>query len=355
MKRIKLLIPAAMIFFSSCEKDLKVDAAPDFDVTVDGTAHKVGQPVNFKFTGNADMISFFSGEESRDYNFREGRKITFNYKGAKLAFNSAVTGGTQDKQLSVLISNDFKGDYSSLASIKAATWVDITDSVALGTGTTFVNSGSKNISSFTEGGGPVYVAFKYLTRPQLVNGAVRTWMIENFSVQSIELFNGSPLVVKDQAFAAFTVVDEDKANNPSRTTMSGTRLSLRGNAYEDPADPKYNPENPIYDPKNPIYDPKSDQYDPLAVRPEYKPYDPASPYNDPLRETWAVSSAITTNEVQLAPDRPIAIRGIRNPKLVEYPYTFTKPGTYEVVFVASNSTINEQKTVIKKVNLTIAP
>lgn len=356
MKRIHfLLIPAAMMIFSSCDKDLKVDAAPDFDVSVASTSVKAGEEVLFNFSGYADNISFYTGEPRREYNFKDSHIAEMGYKGATLSFNTGVTGGTQEDQLSVLISNNFNGDYSSLSSIKAANWTDITDSLKLAENATFVASGAIDISRFTETGGPVHVAYKYLTRPQLENGLVRTWMIENFAVNSIETYNNSTLPFINQVFAAFTIIDQDPENTPSRSTKTTTRLSLRGNDFEDPNGPKYDPTNPIYDPNNPIYDEESEFYDPDAVRPEYVPYDPNNPYNDPTRETWAVSAPISTDKVDLGPDRPIAIRGIRNPKLTEYAYTFANPGTYEVVFVASNNTIHDEKSVVKKLTITVAP
>jgi len=355
MKRYNFLFAIALLIFSSCEKDLKVDAAPDFDVTVEKNSVSVGEEVKFNITGYADIVSMYTGEPGRDYNYRNGREVELSYKGAILNFNTGVTGGTQQNQLSVLISNNFNGDYSSLASVKAATWTDITDSLTLATNATFVNAGNIDISRFTENGGPVYVAFKYLTRPQLENGEVRTWMVENFSVKSIETYNNSVLQFVDQLFAGFTIVDEDPENTPSRSTKTATRLSLRGNAYENPADPKYDPENPIYDPNNPIYDPSSPPYNPDAARPIYQPYDPSNPYNDPTRETWAITAPIRTDKVNMGPDRPIGIKGIRTGKLAEYLYTFTKPGNYEVVFEASNNTIDDRKEIVKKVNITVNP
>lgn len=354
MKLIKILTPAALLAFASCENKLAVDAAPDFDVTVASSIVAPGQPVNFTITGHADIISFFSGEPRRQYDYKEGRVVEMGYKGARLSFNTGITGtGTQNNALSVLISNNFNGDYSSLASVKAATWVDVTDSLKFATNATFTPSGALDISRFTETGGPIHVAYKYVTKPQLENGAARTWMVEAFNVSSIETYNNAVLPFINQTFAAFTIVDEDKANNPSRSTVTTSRLSILGNEFEDPNSDKYDPENPIYDPANPIYDPNHEFYDPDAVRPEFVPYDPNNPYNDPLRETWAVSAPIRTDKVDLGPDRPVGIRGIRNPKLTAYSYTFANAGTYEVVFVATNSTKDEQKTVVKKINIIV--
>lgn len=356
MKLTKFLIPAALIALSACEKDLKIDAAPDFDVAVaSGSSLQAGKPVKFSITGYADIISFYSGEPRKEYDFKDGRVVEFGYKGAKLSFNTGVTGGTQAKQLSVLISNDFNGDYSSLDKVKAATWVDVTDSLKFAANATFVTAGTLDISRFTEAGGPVYVAYKYVTKPQMENGAARTWMIESFAVNSVETYNNTVLPFINQAFAAFTIVDQDKANTPSRSTVTATRLSLLGNTYEDPKSPKYDPNNEMYDPSNPIYDPKSPLYDPTAVLPVYAPYNPNNPYNDPLRETWAVSAPIRTDKIDLGPDRPVAIRGIRNPKMVEYSYTFARPGTYQLAFVATNATKDEQESVVRKLSVTIAP
>src|SRR5690606_20702414 len=124
------------------------------------------------------------------------------------------------------------------------------------------------------------------------------------------------LPIVNQNEIGFFVVDEDRENNPSRTSATATRLSILGHTYADPNDPIYDPDNPIFDPNNPIYDPDSDVYDPTAERPEYMPYDPDNPYNDPRRETWVVSKPISTNEVNLGPDWSNGIRGIRDQKLV---------------------------------------
>ncbi|ODS72711.1 MAG: hypothetical protein ABS46_20750 [Cytophagaceae bacterium SCN 52-12] len=356
MKLTKFLIPAALIALSGCEKELIVDAAPDFDVAVASGSFKAGEPVNFSITGFADIISFYSGEPRKEYDFKDGRIVELGYKGATLSFNTGITGtGTQINDLSVLVSGDFNGDYSNLASIKAASWTDITDSLKLAASATFTSAGSVDISRFTETGGPVYVAFRYITKPQLENGAAKTWMVEAFNVSSIETYNNAVLPFMNQTFAAFTIIDEDPENTPSRSTVTTTRLSLLGNTYEDPESDKYDPENPIYDPENPIYDPQSHLYDPLAVRPEYVPYDPNNPYNDPLRETWAISAPIRTDKVDLGPDRPVGIRGIRNPRLTEYAYTFANPGTYQVTFVGTNATKDDQKTVVRKLTVTVAP
>lgn len=355
MKLINYLAGLSLIFLASCTTELVVKDAPDLEVSTEKSTYKVGQEIVFNFKGEAELISFYSGQAYNDYAFREGRVLDLETKGASLSFTSSVTNGAQANQLAIMASSDFNGNYSSLASVKAATWTDITKRFTLGTSATFLASTSQDISDLIAPGKPIYIAFKYLTKPQATNGLARTWMIQAVSLNSTTSFNGAFPLLKDQAYAAFRIVQEDSVNTPSRSSITSTRVTLLGNVYKDPSDPIYNPNDPIFDPTNPIYDPLSPLYDRTAVRPTYVAYDPTSPYNDPQRETWAVSAPITTDKVDMGPDLSVPVQGIRNPKLKEYRFTYTRPGTYKAYFVASNTTIDESKSIVKEVTLTIEP
>lgn len=355
MKQYILILITAFFFLNvSCEKEIKVESAPDFQVSLDKSTYKAGEEVLFNVSGFAEIISFYSGEVGNDYEFKDGRVVDVSSKGAVLSFRNAVKDGSQEDQLSVLISTDFDGDTSSLQSVKSANWIDITDSFDLAESGDFIGSGDFDISQFTETN-PVYIAFKYVTEPQMANGDARLWLIENFIIRTRDTIYDNQLTVLSQNEAGFYVIDEDKENNPSRTSATSSRLSIQGNTYADPDDPIFDPENPIFDPKNPIYDPTSDVYDSNAERPEYEPYDPDSPFNDPHRETWVVTKPIFTKEVDLGPDWSKAIRGIRDQKLEEYGYTYSSPGTYNAVFVGKNATIDQSESGVRKVTVTIEP
>lgn len=337
-----------------CEKEIAVDNAPDFQVTTENSSYAVGEEILFNVSGFAEIISFYSGEVGNDYAFKDGRVADVSNSGAVLSFNNAVQNGSQENQLSILISTDFDGDTSSLASVQSATWIDITDSFDLASSSSFIPSGELDISQYTETN-PVYIAFRYITEPQMENGDARQWMIENFKITTREPVYDDRLSILSQNEIGFFVVDEDRENNPSRTSATATRLSILGHTYADPNDPIYDPENPIFDPENPIYDPDSDVYDPTIERPEYEPYDPDNPYNDPRRETWVVTKPIFTDEVDLGPDWSEGIRGIRDQKLVEFSYSYSKPGSYTAVFVGKNATIDEEKEEIQEIPITIVP
>lgn len=355
MKVFNYIAGLSLLFLASCTTELVVKDAPNLGVSTEKSTYKVGQEIVFNFTGEAELISFYSGQAYNDYAFRDGRVLDLETKGASLSFTSSVQLGAQANQLAIMASSDFNGNYSSLASVKAATWVDITSRFTLGTSATFLASTSQNISDLIVPGKPIYIAFKYLTKPQATNGLARTWMIQSFSLNSTTSFNGAFPLLTDQTYAAFRIVQEDSVNTPSRSSVTSSRITLLGNVYKDPKDPIYDPTNPIFDPANPIYDPLSPLYDRTAVRPTYVPYDPTSPYNDPQRETWAVSSPMSTDKVDTGPDLAIPVQGIRNPKLKEYRFTYTRPGTYKAYFVASNTTIDQSKSIVKEVSLTIEP
>lgn len=340
----------ALLLMISCEEKV---ATPEIEITTESDTYQAGMPVRFNIQGNADMISFYSGEPTNDYSFRDGRTIDVSNSTVTLAFTSAVTGGAQANQLRLLASTDFDGNYDNLASVQAATWTDITSRFTFGTSATFLTSTVQNVTDLLVPGKPIYFAFRYVTKPQATNGLARTWMIQSLSLKSSVLFNNAEVTIADQANAGFRIVDQEPVNAPSRSTITTSRIALLGNFYKDPADPIFDPANPIYDPANPIYDRQSPLYNPNAVRPKFVAYDPNSPYNDPQTETWAISKPIMVDQVDLGPDWSRSIKGIANPKLEQFQHTYLTPGTYTAHFIAINATIDGQEETIKEISLTI--
>ncbi|WP_300600617.1 DUF5017 domain-containing protein [Niabella sp.] len=359
--KIRNLILVAGIALSSCQKKLAEVAAPDFDVTTGEVTVKAGTPAVFKFSGTATTVSFYPGEIYKDYNFKDGRSIDVSGKGLTLSFSNGVApgnpAGTQANQFSVLLSTNFNGNYADLASVKAATWVNITDSFTLATSATMVATRTANLSNYVLAGKPVYFALRYINRPQVANGYARQWIVENFVLKSIDAkVNNAVVTIADQALTGFRIVDENPVNAKARSTITSTRVTLYGPAYKNPADPIYDPNNPVFDPKNPIYDPKSPQYNPGAVLPVYVPYDPNSPYNDPYSENWAVSAPITLGTVDLGKDWSVPVRtSIYGAMPTTYSYTYNTPGRYEAAFVAANNTIGNYAATVKKVIVNVTP
>lgn len=355
MKIKYCILLAIVLLISSCNKDLINVESPSFDVTVPKSTYKVGEVIRFDLTGKAELISFYSGATLNDYSFKDNRVVDIKGQGASLEFASSVQVGTQAGQLSVWASADFDGDYSSIDKVKAGNFIDITSKFTLGTNATFVTSPKKDLSDIIKPGKPLYVAFKYVTKPQATNGLARQWFIQSFLLSSNNLFNDASLPIANQLDAGFRIVDENKTTAPARASISQTRITLYGNQYLYASLPIFDPSNPIYDPLNPIYNPQSPSYVPTAVRPTYVPFDPLTPYNDPTSEHWAISKAINVEQVNLGPDLAVPIKGLRDVTLKNYEYSYTKAGTYKVVFVASNNSIDSEQKVVKEITLTITP
>lgn len=362
MKLRYYIILFGLLVMGSCTKDLVVKDAPDFSVSIidSTTTYKVGKPVNFAIQGGADIVSFYSGEVFHDYASKDGREVDVAGQGLNLNFNSAVApgtpAGTQQNQFSILASTNFSGNYNDLASVKAATWTDITNRFTLGATTAFKPSGKVDISDLLVAGKPIYFALKYVNLPQIANGFAKQWQIESFTLTSNDSLNNAPVTIADQAHMGFRIVDENPVNAPARSTITATRVTLYGPVYKDPNNPIYDPNNPIFDPKNPIYDPTSPQYVPNSQVPVFVAYDPNSPYNDPKSENWAVSAPISISKVNLGKDWAVPVTsGIYLTQPSVFNYTYKNPGTYKAVFVASNNTIDESKQVVKEMTITITP
>ncbi len=360
MKFKYIIILFIMFAAISCRKMLIVKDAPDFTVFTDATTYKAGEPINFNIQGNAEIISFYSGEIFHEYAFREGREVDVTGQGLNLSFNSAVApgtpAGTQENQFSLLVSTNFSGNYDNLASVKAATWTDITDRFTLGTSAAFTASGKQDISDLLVAGKPIYFAFRYINKPQVDNGFARQWMVENFALTSNAQVNNTPVTITDLAHTGFRIVDQYPDSAKARSTITTTRVTLYGPVYKDPNDPVYDPNNPIYDPNNPIYDKTNPNYIRGRKPPVFIPYVPNSPYNDPYSENWAVSAPVSPGKVNLGSDWAVRVRaGIYLAMPDSYTYTYQTPGTYKATFVVSNNTIDESKQVVKEIILTITP
>jgi len=305
MKKIKygyLMLMLALI--TSCTKEEEV--APKFDVKAQTTTIKAGEEVTFSFSGDAKVISFYSGEFKNDYAFKDGRVLTMD--AAKLLFTSRVQFGTQPNQLRVLTSTNFNGELN-LTALKSATWNDITNRFTYATTTTNVSSTEQDITDQIVDGKPLYLAFKYVSLPQTANGTNRTWTVSALTLNT-QTAQGSALAV-DQRTAAWTLVQSANITDPSRSTVSSAgTLTLRGNNLPNP---------------------------------------------ETEAEIWAVSKSLSLGSVDLGPDFAVPIKNVLDNPLDQYKYRFATPGTYKVVFVASNVSIYGNEPITREITITVNP
>jgi len=297
---------------------------PDFDVNVEKTVYQIGEPIEFKFTGSPDNIQFYSGTNTNNYDFKDNHRIIdVSDAGATLSFTSQILGtsiNVQNNQVSVWVSHDYNGK-DTFEDIQNATWTDITDNFILATNnTTAVSSGIMDFSDYIGTERNTYIAFKYVTKPQADNGVARQWSITNFSLKSDKTLGSRDIFITNQEYSGFRIINQYPLEAPSLSNVTSTILTLYGNRFLSPTDDGYNPNNP---------------------------------WNDVQTETWAVSKPLKKGSVDLGKDWAVSIKRINTDFMESYIYTYDEPGVYTATFVASNSNINETKSTVRKVTLTI--
>lgn len=320
--KIKLIIYkliAGLFVLSSCTKEFEV-STPEFEVSTDQTTYKKGVPVTFKFKGNPQLISVYTGEIGKDYAFKDGRVMDVN--DLRLSFNNSVTNGPgvgtqQQGMFSLLVSTNFNGDYSNFSSIESATWTDITNRLSkqeAATTTAFSAAtpvGGMDLSDLRVDGKPFYVAFKYNIREQSQYGIWRDWRVQAFTLLATTAAGTQTLGTMTNT--AFRVVHKN-LEIPSRTTATTSALTF---IHAD-----------------------------LAVHPGVK---------DIPTQTWIISQAFNNvNKINYGPDLTIPIQGGTSAvEKKDYTYTFNTAGTYKVYFIAANANGSDRKEVIKQLELTI--
>lgn len=300
------------ILFTSCSKEEVVNI-PNFEVTsykVTSTIDTAGNPVKqvtFNFAGNPSVISFYSGLIGGDYAYREGRIL--DVKGLLASFSSTLAStGTQENQLSVMVSTDFSGTYD-IANIRAANWTDVTSRYTLNVrgASTALPSGIKDISDLLVDGKPLYYAFRYICKPQAIHGGNSTWRIRDFSLQSETDLGLTSLAT--HTTADWHLINDGAIVNPGRGAVIESNGAVRFNGNH-------------LDPQVPT-------------------------------ESWAVTKGFILGKVDLGPDRPVAIKSTIDPTLSSYSFNYATAGTYKVVFVASNASYKGQASAVREIEVVI--
>lgn len=296
MKRYNIFLFSLLLF--SCTK-MKVDT-PEFSVTAESTTIQAGDTVQFKIAGNAENIVFYSGEPGSTYAHRN--RTTGEGK-AELNFTSHQTNTGEANTLVLLASTDFKGVADS-AGIVNATWTDITSRATLSTGADKTPSGTIDLTDFQALRKPVYFAFRY----QGYNHATLkqpTWAIRTFNVLNV-LPDGkvaTNATIDKVGWAAYSfknpTVQWAIAATGGVVTINGTGS---GSTKED-------------------------------------------------NEDWVISRGFDLDEV--TPDPGLSLRSLSTVAITGHPHAYQNPGTYKATFVAFNNSVDDQKTVVREVTITV--
>ena len=278
----------------SCTKEQLIDT-PDLEVTVDKNTYAVNAPVTFNFTGNADIISFYSGVPGNEYKHRDRFRVDGK---AQMQFTSFYQASTQPNTLRLLVSTDFSGIYDAENVLKA-TWIDITSRATLSTGTDNTPSGVIDLSDLQTPDVTVYIAFKYTS---VKASAQPTWTIKNISVDN-KLTDGSSVSIANTANLTWGAVNF--LNSTKIWTYNTTQLQFVTSA---------------------------------------------AGIDD--NEDWLISKPLQLDRVQ----RSFGINVKGNPTTKQTSYVFpgyAAAGTYTVTFEAINANMWDKKTTVKEFTITV--
>lgn len=212
---------AILLVLPACSKKQDI-VTPTFDVSVSKTTFAVNEPITFNFTGTSDQVSFYSGASGAEYKYKD--RTTVSGK-PQLQFTSYRQGtSTQANTLQVLVSKDFVNVFDP-DDITNAHWTDITSRTTLSTGTDNTPSGVVDLSDQLSANTPVYLAFHYTAKQDVV--AQPTWTIKNITVDNIQA-DGSAINIGAMATLNWGVFS---MSNPSNNwTTSATALTFTGGA-----------------------------------------------------------------------------------------------------------------------------
>ena len=295
-----LMLISVVLF--SCEKNQLDD--PSFEVRAEKNTIKAGESVTFKFEGNPQMLSFYSGEFLKDYNYATSSR---ELKNCYLSFSSATVAPLkQANQLAVLVSSDFDGKYA-IDNIKAATWVDITNRFTLATNATVTPSTEVDIMDLALAGKPLYLAFRYITKPQTEFLAANDWNITAVSVKS-KLDAGEVTLMDYGAGSNFSVFSYGN-KQAGRSLVNTTTIQFKGNATEE-------------------------------TKEEYT-------------EDWGVSRAIYINPNDLGNDKATPLKLFREAKKESYNYIYSNAGTYTATFIGETNNVYGNKKVVRQLTITV--
>jgi hypothetical protein len=295
MQRIKYYISIAFCFaIISCAKRDRVDT-PAFDVHTSSTTYKVGDTINFEFTGDPQNIVFWSGLPGSVYEYRD-RLFTTGNK-LLIKFNTYQQFGVRNN-LSVLVSNDFNGTYDT-TNVKKATWTDITGRATLSQGADQVQSGTLDMSEFTNGNKSVTLAFRYITT---AIQSQNRWVVRTFNADNQDA-DGGVTSMATMSTAGWKAVD---FINPAAVwSITSAQLLLQGSATA-------------------------------------------------LDDDWVLTKSF--NPTAVSPDKGIAIKNITvNLNKYVAAGVYTKPGTYKAVFEATNGSYENIERTLREITLTITP
>lgn len=311
----------AISLFASCNELEPEDV--DFDVTVETTTVKAGEPVIFNFEGNPNFITVYSGDEGHKYANRNRTEIdASDIEKTTMSFtylSKSVSTGHKD-HFNIYLSADFPGLSLKDAAadntlIHNHAWNDITEECLGGItdgSATATDIEEIDLSDYPEG---FVLAFRYQGKKEIT--LQRTVVVSNLKIVN-KLKNGKLLETEgaDIDFSVFDTYPSNADGDPYLKVVSGSVATGTWNLTNWH--------------KNEFRMVGSTRAAPVSAD----------------NDDWLISQRL---EISAAcdPDKGEVIKDISR-RATSYEHVYNTPGTYTVTFLAGNSNIEGEKMVIKE-------
>ncbi len=341
MKFLNMMAFASLFLLTACDKTIEQrDVVFEvFSAKTNGqpsTAFKTTDTIIYQLSGNADVVTFYSGAIGQRYAFRN-RTTAMGIP--QLQFNSLRANGAQASSIQLLISTDFKGvvaksqtltgvitrdTAATNANIAAANWTDISSRATWSTGSTAATpSGIIDLSDFAKQEKPVFIAFKY----KAVAGSIQNkWTISGFSLSN--LLEDNTVYTQANFAASNQSISNYGVNIPGLGWLTTLDESLNANKYAW------------------VYTSGVGSAGSLVITGATTAATATAP-----AEAWAIVGPVDLRKV--SPDAGVGIKEI-TAKMQRYTASAVyPPGSYSPTFVASNNTVDGTWEVVKSLPITI--
>ncbi|MBO7299844.1 MAG: DUF5017 domain-containing protein [Tidjanibacter sp.] len=304
----------AMITMVSCDKLWVIETEDSLQITLLTNKVYTQEDVVFEFSGDADVVSFFSGEEGSSYEYFAKERT---YEGdTYFTFSSAFQAGDQyllqseenveKRPISIFYSTDFAGNYTH-EGIATATWNELTDRFTYPTQKV---SNAKDASMATSAG-------EYLLSDLLAEGDIE-----------------KPITFAVRYYMAPVAGAEAK----ERSRVSVHNFSLRNRCEEEGLESDYASQAELdFTLVTSGYNAADTTANYLPIKAAYLWFDCATSQPDE-REVWAVSRTIKIDgTIHGGCDTPITIKAYDNMPPTKYIYSYSEVGDYNVCFMITNT------------------
>lgn len=326
IKYINSILASSLILMASaCDPD-GVDSL-SFNVRTEGgvTTVKTDEEIHFLIDGNADYITFYSGEDGNNYDNKSRTEAEI----ASLTLSCNIKQQYNDLSywnkeiIHAYISTDFSGVYTP-EELSKATWAPISGNeyghlpMPMATAASAAEtSGTVDLSLFTNINKKFYVAFQY-------NAEGRDAIPES---NGNNKYTNRPRV--------------DITNlKMQKTTADGQVIDITDAIKEWAFRPIYQQSSTMTN-----YQVSDNS---LLFQPQKATLNAEG--KEPNEVVWMVSQNINPRSVE--PDRGTAIQSIEA-RLNKYSYSYRKAGTYTATFVAKNANMWESKATVRKLTIVV--